>query len=180
MTGMRAYWESLKGLRPDQRMFLPAIEWLVDNTDDRRIRRSGRTTVLATALIRAACVAPRRPVRIFDHMAGSEQARHMANVVDDLIKQAGASRWFRVRVNPPSVEAVEGWSLEGDEGRAVRDGTLARRTDSSRVRNTDGCGPESVLEDVRSAALAALAVGASPDQVLEAVRDAVVMEVMNG
>jgi len=182
MTGMKAYWESLKSLRTDQRAFVPAIEWLVDNTDDPRVRRSGRTTVLATAFLRAACLAPHRQVRVFDHVPGSESGRTVIRAMEEVIDRVGAQRWFHFKTgNSPSIEATGGWSFEQEDPNFRKQVlTMSKRTRESKPVATPGCGPESVLEDLRSAAIAALELGASPDQIMGTVQDAIVRDVMEG
>lgn len=176
MTGLKAYWEALKGLRTDQQMRLPAIEWMVDETDDPRIRRSGRTSVLAAAFIRAACSAPGRKIRVFDHVPGNENARLILEMIDGIIDKSQTRRWFRLGRSSMSFEAEQGWNFMDKSGAIPA--IVRNPTRDAKVEQVGTFSIEDVLQDVRNTAQAALELGASPDQVMKAVQDVIVRDVM--
>jgi len=65
MTAFQDYHRAVANLRPEQAARLPALEWLA--SAEEKDRGTGRTTLLALALIRASIANQTMGVRIFDH-----------------------------------------------------------------------------------------------------------------
>lgn len=66
MSFLKIYWDLVSQLRPAQVDALPVINWLIDSSPNSR--RTGRTTLLALAFVRAAITNPGRKIMIFDHI----------------------------------------------------------------------------------------------------------------
>lgn len=68
-------------LTPQQQEALGALDWLVSPQ-----RRSGKTTVLAIAIVRAACKNPGQWISIIDHEPGVRMSEYMVEQVRGLLR----------------------------------------------------------------------------------------------
>ena len=80
-------------LNPTQEEALPVLDWfLSENEDD---RQTGRSWILAVALIRLAARNPGRFVQARDHIATRDAARYTLVLVEGLINMDQHLRQFR-------------------------------------------------------------------------------------
>lgn len=65
MSAMNDYYNAVSRMKHEIAGHLPSIEWLVSRRPEDR--RTGRSYVLATAFLKAACTTNGAPVMVFDH-----------------------------------------------------------------------------------------------------------------
>lgn len=79
MTAMQAYYSAVSRMNPEIAGHLPSIEWLVSHSQGSR--RTGRSFVLATAFLKAACTTNGAEVRVFDHQRHDGHENEMVSTL---------------------------------------------------------------------------------------------------